>query len=104
MHFTIRMEHQIIILTALAGHRTGQVLPAASSVSQETSRGEAATSVCLCTAWSQKTANSCILNYPQKVPNDDIISFIAHTVQSGISSCRMALIYISGLCYGSKLQ
>ena len=60
MHFTIRAEHQIITLTASAVHRTCQVLPSAGSGSQETLRGEAASSVCLCATWSHKTANSAL--------------------------------------------
>ena len=59
-HFTIRMEHQIITLTASAVHRTFQVLPSAISVSQEMLRGEAASIVFLCTTWSQKTTNSAL--------------------------------------------
>jgi hypothetical protein len=61
MHCTIRMEHQIITLTVSAVHRTGQVLPSASSGSQGMLRGEAASSVCVCTTWSRKTANSAFL-------------------------------------------
>jgi hypothetical protein len=55
MHFKIRMEHQIISLTASAVHRTSQVLPSAGSGSQEMLQGEAASSVRLCTTWSHKT-------------------------------------------------
>ena len=58
MHFTINMERQIITLTASVGHRTCRVLPSAGLVSVEMLRGEAAASVCLCTTWSHKTANS----------------------------------------------
>jgi hypothetical protein len=36
------MEHQIVTLTASAGHRNWQVLPSASPVSQEMLRGETA--------------------------------------------------------------
>ena len=56
----IRVEHQIITPIISAGHRTCQVLPSASSVSEETSRGEAAASVCLYITWTRKTAKSAL--------------------------------------------
>ena len=55
---SIRLEQQIIVPVVSVSHRICQVLPSASSVSQEMLRGEAASSVCLCATWSHETTNS----------------------------------------------
>ena len=77
MQFTIRVEHQIITLTALEDHRTCQVQPSASSVSQEMLRGEAVSSVCFCTTWRQ-TAATLSVRLDLKTYQ---MSFSAHTVR-----------------------